>query len=145
MPPANSSAELRPALRMLIPHIAIVTVPIAPVTVYFVTLSSFRIVAAALVLLLELVGFGCWWLALNAQFVRADETGIVQSLRGRECRVSWNEAANIEVLEHASWRESIYKIKNQTGETILEFSDFGNKTDGVKMHDFIAAKLAERR
>jgi hypothetical protein len=144
---AGSSIELRPLSRALIPYVAVVSVPIMPVVVYFTMPPSLKIIAAALVLLAELGGFGYLWLALSTQFVRADETGITQSIMGKTSSVRWNEIHSFETSDFwiQGQMRTTFWLKNEKSRTIFDFSDFGNESESVKMREFIAAKLAESR
>ena len=138
----GSSVELRwsQASRVM-PFVALPSILIAPVIVYFVVPSPLNIAIAILVLLFDIAAFGFLWFAMGASFVRADDDGITIALMGAKRTVTWDEISGLELSDQAESAHTKYQLKGKNGGTIMEFDDFGNKIDGAKMREFIATKL----
>ncbi len=127
--------------RTLVPGAMLLSGIMVPVILYFVLPSPFNVTMSVVTAVMELLTAAALWAVFNLSFVRADEIGVTRSLMGRKVSVSWGQVAKMEVKESAKSPQTHFKLKDRGGKTLLEFSDLGNRADGVKLHQFIKGKL----
>lgn len=153
--PANSEAiseasgesrEVRypAATRTLVPAATVLSGLVAPLIVYFALPAPLNLVLALVVGLMDLATAAFLWFLFNAAFVRADETGLTKSQLNQITSIGWEEIAGVEIEERAGTPQRTYALKNESGETVFTFGDFGNREDGEKLRHFIAARLEAR-
>jgi hypothetical protein len=130
-----------PIARTLVPGVMLLSGIMVPVILYMVLPSPFNITMAVVTAVMELLTAAALWAVFNLSFVRADEIGVTRSLMGRKVSVSWAQVAKMEVKESPKSPQTHFKLLDQSKKTLLEFSDLGNRADGVKLHQFIKDKL----
>ena len=134
-----------PAQRVLVPGVLALSGLIMPVILFFVLQPPINLMAAGITAVAELGTAAFMYLLFNSAVVRADDTGVTRSQLGKAQSVRWEEIGGIEYSEVANSPQTKFILRDATGKVILEFSDFGNKKDGLKLRDFIKVRLENRR
>lgn len=130
-----------PIARALVPGAMLLSGIVVPVILYFVLPSPFNITMSVVTAFIELLTAATLWAVFNLAFVRADEIGVTRSLMGKKSSVSWAQIAKMEVKENPKSPQTHFKLQDRSGKILLEFSDLGNRIDGMKLRRFIEAKL----
>lgn len=130
-----------PVIRTLVPGAMLFSGIVVPVVLYFVLPAPFNITMAVVTAFMELLTAATLWAVFNLAFVRADEVGVTRSLLGKKTSVSWAQVAKMEVKEGKKSPQTMFTLLDQSGKTLMEFSDFGNRPDGVKLRQYIEGKL----
>ena len=133
-----------PVIRTLVPGAMLFIGIMVPAVLYFVLPSPFNITMSVVTAFIELLTAATLWAVFNLAFVRADEVGVTRSLLGKKTSVSWTQVAEMEVKANSKSPQTSFTLLDQNGKMLLEFSDFGNRPDGVKLRRFIEGKLRHR-
>lgn len=133
------------AQRKLVPAVLALSGLIMPVILFFVLQPPINAMAAGITAVSELGAAAFMYLLFNSAVVRADDSGVTRSQLGKAQSVRWEEISSIEYSEVANSPQTKFTLRDAAGKAILEFSDFGNKKDGLKLRDFIKVRLENRR
>jgi hypothetical protein len=142
-PLVGQGVVLRPplALRVLLPCILGLSSSGVVGGVFFTTPHTIPNLILALVLGLFELGMGAgFWVFYNGTFVWADDRGVSQKKWGKTQTIAWPDIKRIEWVR-APKGNLRYRLKDAAGNTLMDFLDFTDTTAGIRLRDFIKARI----
>lgn len=133
-------------VRVFVPAVLALSAVIMPLVMYFALPSPQNVMVAAVVALMEFSAAGFLWFLFNSAFVRADGSGVTRSHFGHSKTARWEEIAKVETLTTTLSRppQTQYTLKDLSGKTLLQFTDFGNRADGRKLAEYIERRIGKK-